>query len=744
MHFTSVTGHLTEIDFPPQYKQWESHTHPPSSLFDAPIVRTVRQENQPIAATLEQEARLSDWLVLWLDCDREGENIAFEVMQVCSRTKPALRVYRARFSALIPSDIHHALQTLSGPSKPLSDAVDARQEIDLKLGSIFTRWQTMTLRNHVPQIDGVISYGPCQFPTLGFVVERYRKRAAFVSDTYWQISAECAGVGGETGKFSWERERCYDRLTTLVMYERMVESDEVRVVKVDSKKRSRRRPLPLTTVTLQMKLASQARLSAHRSMEVAEKLYQDGIISYPRTETDTYKAGTDLQAILTTLSALPADIGPYATKLLTQSGAFVYPGDGGHDDHAHPPIHPTRCETGLTGDARVVYEFVCRHFLACCSGDALGEETVVTVECQPSMERLTASGLMITARNYLDVYKYDRWYARTIPVFTVGQLLHSLHWHMTEGQTQPPPLLSESELIALMDAEGIGTDATIAQHIEHIQKRQYVVLRQRVFVPTKLGLGLVIAYEAMGLSLSSPNLRAHMERLITEVGEGKRTKAEVVDSVLADMRVLFDSVLRQHDVLCRQVEEQLCSETTPEERVMQQGFPLAAQEEEQPARGIGGGRPGGGGDPADADGAAAADGMYEGQISTSHCTEAAGIACSSASRLLVSSHAYFVHLPSYYVCASDEFTSHSVGGRRGGASSSRSRGSSNSSSRRGSRGAGGAGGRNTTNSSLSRTSASPAFAHSAVVGSGSGSRRVSSMECFKCRQTGHFANACPN
>ena len=309
-------------------------------------------------------------------------------------------------------------------------------------------------------------------------------------------------------------------------------------------------------------------------------------------------------------------MGQYATKLLTQPGAFVYPSDGGHDDHAHPPIHPTRAEAGLQGEARVVYEFVCRHFLACCSGDAVGEETAVTAECQPSMERLTASGLMITARNYLDVYKYDRWYAHLIPVFTVGQLLHSLRWQLTDGQTMPPPLLSESELIAVMDKEGIGTDATIAQHIEHIQKRGYVTLKQRVFVPTKLGLGLVTAYEAMGLSLSSPNLRAHMERLITEVGEGKRTKAEVVDSVLADMRVLFESVLGQRDVLCREVEEQLCNDTTPEERVLQQGFPLAAQDDERPARG-GSGRPAGAEEQADGDGYAT-DGLLDGHTIPQH------------------------------------------------------------------------------------------------------------------------------
>lgn len=107
-------------------------------------------------------------------------------------------------------------------------------------------------------------------------------------------------------------------------------------------------------------------------MELAESLYQRGFLSYPRTETDTFKEGTDLVGLIR-LQTPDRQWGSYAQNLL--DGAFLHPRDGGHDDGAHPPIHPTKPPDGLTGDDLRVYEFVARHFLACCSKDGQdGEE----------------------------------------------------------------------------------------------------------------------------------------------------------------------------------------------------------------------------------------------------------------------------------------------------------------------------------------------------------------------------------
>ena len=125
---------------------------------------------------IQTEVRSCDVLCLWLDCDREGENIAFEVIDCVKKVKRNIHVLRAHFSALIPSDIWAAVRNLTPPDENQAKAADARQEIDLRIGCAFSRFQTMLLRHSVPEIDSLVSYGPCQFPTLGFVVERYLQR----------------------------------------------------------------------------------------------------------------------------------------------------------------------------------------------------------------------------------------------------------------------------------------------------------------------------------------------------------------------------------------------------------------------------------------------------------------------------------------------------------------------------------------------------------------------------------------
>jgi DNA topoisomerase III len=123
-----------------------------------------------------------------------------------------------------------------------------------------------------------------------------------------------------------------------------------------------------------------------------------------------------------------------------------------------------------------LYEFVARRFLACCSDDAKGTST--TVDLDLSGERFTATGLTVLERNYLDVYPYDKWTStQPLPQFTQGEMLMPERLEMVPGETSSPRYITEPELIGLMDVNGIGTDATMADHIEKIIERQYVFKR---------------------------------------------------------------------------------------------------------------------------------------------------------------------------------------------------------------------------------------------------------------------------
>jgi DNA topoisomerase III len=181
-------------------------------------------------------------------------------------------------------------------------------------------------------------------------------------------------------------------------------------------------------------------------------------------------------------------------------GAMQAPKRGAKHDQAHPPIHPLRSvEPGELGGTRSegwrVYELIARHFLACVSPDAEGAQTVVTVDV--GGEAFTASGTQVASRGFLDVYPYQRWDTALLPAdFVAGQRFAPTALTLQAGSTQPPHLLSEAELISLMDAHGIGTDATIPEHIGKVVDREYMTRESGDaaagrFVPTTLGIGLL-------------------------------------------------------------------------------------------------------------------------------------------------------------------------------------------------------------------------------------------------------------
>ncbi|XP_059047118.1 DNA topoisomerase 3-alpha isoform X1 [Achroia grisella] len=537
MVMTSVSGHLLGLEFVGSYKNWQSCD--PLALFDAPVFKYCPENYDKIKQTLEREVRSCQGLIIWTDCDREGENIGFEIIEVCKSIKTSLRVYRAKFSEITGVSVQRALQNLEQPNKNISDAVDVRQELDLRIGAAFTRFQTLRLQKVFPSklAESLISYGSCQFPTLGFVVERYRAVENFKAEPFWKIKVNHT-INGLSVDFSWERHRLFDQEACQVLHDICVESPQANVCDVKTKPKSKWRPLPLDTVELEKLASRKLKINAKETMRLAEKLYTQGFISYPRTETNEFPKEMNL-AQLVGLQTSDANWGVFAQGILDSGGPT--PRQGNKSDKAHPPIHPTKHTNTLSGNEQRLYEFIVRSFLACCSKDAQGQETIAVIDI--ANEKFSASGLMITARNYLDIYPYDKWSSKEIHVYERGQRFTPTSIDMVDGSTAPPNLLTEADLIALMEKHGIGTDATHAEHIETIKNRSYVALADAIhFVPGLLGMGLVEGYDSMGLNISKPHLRAQLEADLKAISEGRKQPQQVLAEQIANYKEVYITV----------------------------------------------------------------------------------------------------------------------------------------------------------------------------------------------------------
>ncbi|KAK4106616.1 prokaryotic type I DNA topoisomerase [Parathielavia hyrcaniae] len=611
---TAVKGHLTAVEFPGDYKQWEYP--PPDRLFDAPVLTVIPNDNKSIAKNIEDQARRASLLVIWTDCDREGEHIGSEIRDAARKGNAQIQIKRARFSNVERAHILTAARRLVALDDKQVDAVSARIELDLRIGYAFTRFLTLNLRPlGGPLSQLTLSYGSCQFPTLGFVVDRYFRVKNFVPEPFWGIK-----VMHERDRikvnFNWSRHRLFDRMSVVVLYERCLAARTAKITKVQEKPTKKWKPLPLTTVELQKMATRFLRMTGQQAMTVAEKLYNKGFISYPRTETDRFDRGMDLRALVRKQTQ-DNRWGPFAQGLV--DGGFQQPRQGRHDDKAHPPIHPITyaAPAALDDGERRVYELVTRRFLACCSEDARGSAT--DVEMLYGDEGFTAHGVTVLERNYLDVYPYENWTGTAeLPRFTVGERFEPSEAMLTEGKTGPPGYLTEADLIALMDANGIGTDATMAEHIEKIQERQYVRTVERgggggnpaggddddnnaaadheaeasagrggrgrgrgrggrggarggrggaagrgrgggvrEFIPTSLGVALIEGFDRMRFetSLGKPFLRKEMELKMKAICEGRTTRQVVLRESLGEYRQVYEQSRAELNILkaaCRQ------------------------------------------------------------------------------------------------------------------------------------------------------------------------------------------------
>lgn len=594
---TSVTGHLMNYDFPKELSKWEMETN--IELFDSKIIKKVDVEKKTIEKNLLSLGKEATDLVLWLDCDREGENIAFEVIKVVKRVNKNINIYRAHFSSISPKEITKAVKTLQQPNSNISKAVDVRQKLDLLFGSVLTRFQTLLFKqylfeNFYPEAlsnKSVISFGPCQFPTLNFIIQRYLQIKDFVSKDYFSLSVtsklkylnskeniklrfkdevvldedkpdkEKKSSKAEQSKKKSKKDEeivsddvALDKKNKKIekIYKEIKDIKEGVIKKIEKKETFRSRPIALNTIELTKLGTKYFKISGKYLMDIAEKLYQDGYISYPRTETQIYSKDFNVIGLINKqvynedkvisgfASQLIESIKNKKEKKEVNFSLFKGPNNGKADDKSHPPIHPIKIlnKNKYSNDLYYcVYTFIVKHYLACMSSNAQGYETKVNIDI--SGYEFYCKGTEITEKGFLDIYDYESWEDKLLPNLKEKEIVKLLDIELETKKTQSPSLLNEAELISLMDKNGIGTDATIHEHINTVLSRKYCFKKGQLFVPSLLGLGLYNAFNNFHKELFYPNRRQLLEKQLVDICNGEENDDEVFEQNNKEMKKVY-------------------------------------------------------------------------------------------------------------------------------------------------------------------------------------------------------------
>ncbi|KAI8538181.1 hypothetical protein RHMOL_Rhmol09G0082200 [Rhododendron molle] len=299
----------------------------------------------------------------------------------------------------------------------------------------------------------------------------------------------------------------------------------------------------LTEISTISEVASSALgIGPQLAMQLAERLYTQGFISYPRTESTAYPSSFEFRGILGALVSSPS-WGSYAQSLLADG--YLKPRSG-TDAGDHPPITPIRSasEDMLGSDAWRLYQYVCQHFLGTVSPDCKFVRT--TIEFSVGGEFLHIVGQHVTIKGYTCIMPWLAVKENNLPQFTKGEKVKISKVDLYEGETVPPDYLSESELISLMEKNGIGTDASIAVHINNICERNYVQVQAgRKLVPTALGISLIRGYQCIDPDLCLPDIRSFIEQQITLVAKGQADHCLVVQHVIQQFKRKFSYFVKQ-------------------------------------------------------------------------------------------------------------------------------------------------------------------------------------------------------
>ncbi|WP_214698892.1 MULTISPECIES: DNA topoisomerase III [unclassified Exiguobacterium] len=539
-----AVGHLCELQEPSHYRpEWKSWK------YDAlPIVperfdyRISKGKSKPFYAIKKwlHDRSITD-VIIASDAEREGEAIVRLILRLAGNKKPLARLWISSlteqavdrgFSELLPGE-----QTV-----PYYHEAMSRACADWLVGMNASRAYTTLLKTI--GIEDVFSLGRVQTPTLALIVNREREIKQFVPEPYFEVEATLL-----KGRSTFKAKYTIGKTTKLKTRD---EADAVvrrasgtaTVQAIDKEEKIEQPPFWFSLSGLQAEAGKRFGFGAKKTLDIAQKLYTKGWISYPRTDSGFVTPDEATLFPQTKARLLKSDAYGGLRELLTEDPSKNRRYVNAKKVSDHYAIIPTEAcgdVNRLAGDEAKLYDLIIRRFLAAFAPAAMLEKT--TVDLLDGKDLYRAKGTVVVRPGYRDVVEMKSKDVE-LPLLTVGEVLKEKTVDVLSKQTEPPKRYTEGALIMAMkvagkqlddevlihimkEVEGLGTEATRANIIDGLKKRGYVQLQKKELVPTDKGRLLI---DVLGDSiLASPVMTAKWEKRLHEIGQASASAAEFIE-----------------------------------------------------------------------------------------------------------------------------------------------------------------------------------------------------------------------
>jgi|TARA_B100001964_G_scaffold245666_1_gene334533 DNA topoisomerase-1 len=480
--------------------------------------------------TLISLAKNVDEFYLATDYDIEGELLGYNALRFACSSK-GKKIRRMKFSTLTKKDLLHAFENPGEIDWKLVDAGEARHMMDWYWGINTSRALTKALKSAGHRYV-TISAGRVQTPALSLLVDREKKISEFTARKYWEIFADLLHEDGKITVIH-DSGRVFEKDLVDQIIKRSKNSYGT-ITKIDKKKVKKWPPFPFNLGALQSEAYRCFKFSPKSTQQMAQKLYEGGCISYPRTSSEKLPPAIGYRKILSALKE-SIDFKSYIEKILDKKN--LRPIEGKKIDPAHPAIFPTgRIPKKLDIQQQKLYKLIVHRFIATFGIPMIREELKGKIKIQDNSYNF--SGVTTIENGWATLYPFIKFKEQPLPYLANGDNLNVERIYSVEKETKPPPRYNPSSLVRELEKHGLGTKATRADIVETLYRREYI--KEVPIQVTELGVGVVRTLEENAPAIISEKLTRLFEDKVERIRKGMDTKTDVLSEAREELKKILD------------------------------------------------------------------------------------------------------------------------------------------------------------------------------------------------------------